>query len=41
MWIASSMIHMGGDTDMWDDEDGFFYDVLRLPLLEEVGSLPQ
>jgi hypothetical protein len=31
MWIASSMVHMGGDTGMWDDEDGFFYDVLRLP----------
>ena len=31
MWIASSMIHVGGDTGMWDEEDGFFYDVLRLP----------
>jgi hypothetical protein len=31
MWIASSMVHLGGDTGMWDDEDGFFYDVLRLP----------
>jgi hypothetical protein len=31
MWIASSMVHMGGDTGMWDEEDGFFYDVLRLP----------
>ncbi|MCI0640773.1 MAG: glucosidase, partial [Gemmataceae bacterium] len=30
-WIASSMTHMGGDIGMWDDEDGFFYDVLRLP----------
>ncbi len=30
-WIASSMTHMGGDMGMWDDEDGFFYDVLRLP----------
>lgn len=30
-WIASSMTHMGGDVGMWDDEDGFFYDVLRLP----------
>lgn len=30
-WIASSMIHVGGDTGMWDEEDGFFYDVLRLP----------
>ncbi|HYV36970.1 MAG TPA: glucosidase, partial [Gemmataceae bacterium] len=30
-WIASSMTHMGGDVGMWDEEDGFFYDVLRLP----------
>jgi hypothetical protein len=32
MWIAGSMDRMGGTYDkMWDDEDGFFYDVLRLP----------
>ena len=31
LWIASSMVHAGGDVGMWDDEDGFFYDVLRLP----------
>jgi hypothetical protein len=31
LWIASSMAHIGGDTGMWDEEDGFFYDVLRLP----------
>jgi hypothetical protein len=31
LWIASSMIHAGDDVGMWDDEDGFFYDVLRLP----------
>jgi len=31
LWIASSMIHAGDDTGMWDEEDGFFYDVLRLP----------
>lgn len=31
LWIASAMGHMGGDTGMWDEEDGFFYDVLRLP----------
>jgi hypothetical protein len=31
LWIASSMTHMGGQTGMWDEEDGFFYDVLRLP----------
>ncbi len=31
LWIASSMTHLGGGTGMWDEEDGFFYDVLRLP----------
>jgi hypothetical protein len=31
LWIASSMTHLGEDTGMWDEEDGFFYDVLRLP----------
>jgi hypothetical protein len=31
LWIASAMGHLGGDTGMWDEEDGFFYDVLRLP----------
>jgi hypothetical protein len=29
--IASAIIHAGGDTGMWDEEDGFFYDVLQLP----------
>jgi len=31
LWIASSMVHVGEDVGMWDEEDGFFYDVLRLP----------
>ena len=31
LWIASAMGHVGGETGMWDEEDGFFYDVLRLP----------
>jgi len=31
LWIASAMGHLGQDTGMWDEEDGFFYDVLRLP----------
>ena len=31
IWISSAMIHIGGDGDMWDEEDGFFYDVLRAP----------
>ena len=32
MWIAGAMDHMGDNQGkMWDEEDGFFYDVLRLP----------
>jgi hypothetical protein len=31
LYIASSMMHVGEDVGMWDEEDGFFYDVLRLP----------
>ena len=31
VWIASAMIHIGGKGEMWNDEDGFFYDVLRTP----------
>jgi len=31
LWIASSLMRAGEDTGMWDEEDGFFYDVLRLP----------
>src|SRR5213595_2231885 len=31
LWIASSMMHAGEDVGMWHEEDGFFYDVLRLP----------
>src|SRR6202158_2858495 len=31
LWIASAMAHLGQDTGMWDEEDGFFYDVLRSP----------
>jgi hypothetical protein len=30
-WIGSAMGSLGGDTGMWDEEDGFYYDVLRLP----------
>jgi hypothetical protein len=30
-WITSSLVQVGGGTGMWDDEDGFFYDVLRPP----------
>jgi hypothetical protein len=31
LWIATSMMHAGDGVGMWDEEDGFFYDVLRLP----------
>jgi hypothetical protein len=31
LWISTSMLHAGGGTGMWDEADGFFYDVLRLP----------
>jgi hypothetical protein len=31
LWIASAMMRAGASTGMWDEEDGFFYDVLRLP----------
>ncbi|MGD9971692.1 MAG: hypothetical protein AB7S77_01400 [Desulfatirhabdiaceae bacterium] len=30
LWIASGMNRVGQDG-MWDEEDGFYYDVLRLP----------
>ena len=48
MWIASAMVHLGEDIGMWNEEDGFFYDVLRLPNREAyhlkvrsmVGLLP-
>jgi hypothetical protein len=31
LWISLSMMRAGGNVGMWDEEDGFFYDVLRLP----------
>ncbi|MFQ4145436.1 MGH1-like glycoside hydrolase domain-containing protein [Chlorogloeopsis sp. ULAP02] len=32
MWIAGAMDRMGEHQDeLWDEEDGFFYDVLRFP----------
>ena len=30
LWIAGAM-DRGSDDDLWDSEDGFFYDLLRLP----------
>jgi hypothetical protein len=32
LYIADAMNHIGGDsTQLWDDDDGFYYDVLHLP----------
>src|SRR6185295_17770225 len=32
LWISAAMGHIGGaGTGMWDEEDGFYYDVLQLP----------
>jgi Mannosylglycerate hydrolase MGH1-like glycoside hydrolase domain len=32
IYVAAAMKNMGGrDYQLWDDEDGFFYDVLRYP----------
>ena len=30
LWIAAGINHLGSDG-MWDEEDGFYYDLLRLP----------
>jgi hypothetical protein len=31
LWIAGAMDPGDRDVDLWDEEDGFFYDLLRLP----------
>jgi len=32
LWIAGAMDRIGDNQDeLWDEEDGFFYDILRLP----------
>jgi hypothetical protein len=37
-WIAAAANHIGpAGTGLWDEEDGFFYDVLRQP---DGGSIP-
>ncbi|MEO1127751.1 MAG: glucosidase [Cyanobacteria bacterium J06639_16] len=38
IYIADAMNHIGGGdkTQLWDDQDGFFYDVLHLPNHERV-----
>ena len=37
LYIAEAMVHIGDDkAQLWDEEDGFFYDVLHLPHGERV-----
>jgi hypothetical protein len=36
LWIASAMDRGGTGTDLWDEQDGFFYDLLRLPSGEAI-----
>ena len=31
LWIAAALLNAGDGEGMWDEEDGFFYDVLRMP----------
>lgn len=31
LWIGTALVHGGDNVGMWDEQDGFFYDVLRLP----------
>ncbi len=31
LWIANALNHIGNDCGMWDEEDGFYYDLLRSP----------
>jgi hypothetical protein len=31
LWIANGLMRAGGGLGMWDEEDGFFYDILQLP----------
>src|SRR4051794_38952981 len=30
-WIAIALNPPGGETPLWDEDDGFFYDVMRMP----------
>ncbi|MEO1467200.1 MAG: glucosidase, partial [Cyanobacteria bacterium J06633_1] len=37
LYIADAMVHIGDDkAQLWDEEDGFFYDVLHLPHGERI-----
>jgi hypothetical protein len=37
MWISVAMNPPGGHGALWDDEDGFFYDVMRMPDGEQIS----
>jgi hypothetical protein len=37
LYIASAMTNLGSDSSMWEQADGFFYDVLRMP---DGGHMP-
>ena len=42
LWIAVAMNPPEGDTELWDEQDGFYYDVMRMPDGERIqlrGSL--
>jgi hypothetical protein len=30
-WISIAMDPPGGDADLWDEDEGFYYDVMRMP----------
>ena len=30
-WISIALNPPGGDTELWDEQDGFYYDVMRMP----------
>lgn len=36
LYIADAMNRIGADTNLWDEEDGFYHDVLYLPNGEQV-----
>ena len=31
VWIAAAMNPPGTDTELWDEEEGFYYDLMRMP----------
>jgi hypothetical protein len=37
VWIAVAMKPPDGDTELWDEQDGFYYDVMRMPDGQTIG----